>query len=53
MDKLEAQRVDTTLEALVFSEALKPLMREADPLGGYGVSYFAQLLARGLGDRGR
>jgi hypothetical protein len=40
--------VDATLEGLVFAEALKPLMRDADPLGGYGVSYFAQLLASRL-----
>ncbi len=40
--------MSTTLEALIFSEALKPLMRDADPLGGYGVTYFAQLLATRL-----
>ena len=39
------------LEALLFAEALKPLMRDADPLGAYGVSYFAQLLAARLGGR--
>lgn len=48
MDRSETQRVSTTLEALIFSEALKPLMRDADPLGGYGVTYFAQLLATRL-----
>lgn len=42
------QRVSSTLEALMFSEVLKPLMRGADPLGGYGVTYFAQLLATRL-----
>jgi hypothetical protein len=47
-DRLEAQSVDSTFEALLFTEALKPLMRDADPLGGYGVSYFAQLLAASL-----
>jgi hypothetical protein len=48
MDRPDAQRVSTTLEALIFSEALRPLMRDADPLGGYGVTYFAQLLATSL-----
>jgi hypothetical protein len=42
------QRVGGTLEALIFSAALKPLMRDADPLGGYAVTYFAQLLATRL-----
>jgi hypothetical protein len=50
VDRLEAQRVDATLEGLVFAEALRPLMRD-DPLGGYGVSYFAQLLASKLDPR--
>jgi hypothetical protein len=40
--------VTSTLEALIFTEALKPLLRDADPLGGYGVTYFSQLLARRL-----
>jgi hypothetical protein len=48
VDKLEARRVDATLEALVLAQALKPLMRDADPLGGYGVGYFAQVLASKL-----
>ncbi|MGB6986939.1 MAG: hypothetical protein WBD74_13295 [Candidatus Aquilonibacter sp.] len=48
MDRAAAQRVSCTLEALIFAEALKPLMRDADPLGAYGATYFAQLLARGL-----
>lgn len=48
VDRLEAHRVNATLEGLVFAEALKPLMRDADPLGAYGVSYFAQLLASKL-----
>jgi hypothetical protein len=48
VDRLEAQHVAATLEGLVFAEALKPLMRDADPLGGYGISYFAQLLAAKL-----
>ncbi|HTZ54231.1 MAG TPA: hypothetical protein VMB20_04145 [Candidatus Acidoferrum sp.] len=48
MDRLEAQHVAATIEGLIFSEALKPLMRDADPLGGYGVTYFAQLLAAKL-----
>jgi hypothetical protein len=42
---LDAQRVRATFEALFFAEALKPLMRDTDPLGGYGSAYFAQLLA--------
>jgi hypothetical protein len=45
VDSLDAQRARATLEALVFAEALKPLMRDADPLGGCGITYFAQLLA--------
>jgi hypothetical protein len=48
VDSIAAQRVGMTLEALIFVEALKPLMRDADPLGGYGVTYFAQLLATKL-----
>ncbi len=43
--------MSSTLEALIFSEVLKPLMRGADPLGGYGVTYFAQLLATRLESR--
>lgn len=43
----EAQRVEATLEGLIFAEALRPLMRDT-PLGGYGVTYFAQLLASKL-----
>ncbi len=38
----------SALEALIFTEALRPLMRDADPLGGYGVTYFSQLLATRL-----
>jgi len=45
------QRIGVTLEALIFTEALKPLMRDADPLGGYGTGYFAQLLATTLDGR--
>jgi hypothetical protein len=48
VNRTDAQRATSTLEALLFTEALKPLMRDADPLGGYGVSYFAQLLAASL-----
>jgi hypothetical protein len=48
VDSQDAQRVRTTFEALMFSEILKPVMRDADALGGYGVSYFAQLLAQRL-----
>ncbi len=48
MDNLAAQRIGVTLEALIFTQALKPLMRDADPLGGYGTAYFAQLLAATL-----
>ncbi len=51
MDSLTAQRAGVTLEALIFAEALKPLMRDADPLGGYGTTYFAQLLAMKLEGR--
>jgi hypothetical protein len=45
VDSLAAQRAGATIEALLFTEAFKPLMRDTDPLGGYGISYFAQLLA--------
>jgi hypothetical protein len=46
VDSLDAQRVRTTLEALMLTDVLKPVMRDADALGGYGVSYFAQLLSQ-------
>jgi hypothetical protein len=45
VDRLDTQGVETTLDALMLAEILKPVMRGADVLGGYGVSYFAQLLA--------
>jgi hypothetical protein len=45
VDSLAAQRARVTLEALLLTEALKPLICDTDPLGGYGSSYFAQLLA--------
>jgi hypothetical protein len=51
VDNLAAHRAGVTLEALIFAEALKPLMRDADPLGGYGTTYFAQLLAMKLAGR--
>ncbi len=51
MDSLAAQRAGSMVEALLLAEALKPLMRDADPLGGYGTTYFAQLLAMKLEGR--
>jgi hypothetical protein len=45
VDSLAAQRARVTLEALLLTEALKPLICDTDPFGGYGSSYFAQLLA--------
>jgi hypothetical protein len=45
VDSIDAQHVRTTFEALMLSEILQPVMHDAGALGGYGVSYFAQLLA--------
>jgi len=53
VDNLQTRHVTATLEALLFAAALKPLMGEANPLGGYGTTYFAQLLATRLEDRDR
>ena len=46
VDKLAAQRVGTTLEALFLETALKPLAPGFDALGGYGLAALAQSIAQ-------
>jgi hypothetical protein len=48
VDSTVANQPDVALAALLFQSAFKPVFEQLDPLGGYGASLFAQLLAEHL-----